>query len=80
MRLIYSGTLAPYQDIDLLLDAFARALLRLAGNPALARKLGDSARIDVEESYSWQQSADTLQGIYEQVTLRHKGLGTPERI
>ena len=25
VRLIYSGTLAPYQDIDLLLDAFARA-------------------------------------------------------
>jgi glycosyltransferase involved in cell wall biosynthesis len=70
-----TGLIVPNGDAE----AFAHALLRLAGNPALARRLGDSARIDVEQSYSWQQSADTLQGIYEHVT-RHRGLGTPERV
>ena len=71
-----TGLIVPNGDAA----AFADALLRLAGNPALAQRLGDSARTDVEQSYSWQQSADTLQGIYEQVALRRKGLGTPERI
>lgn len=59
-RLIYTGTLAPYQDIELLLEAFARALrlrpwLRLevaAGSPfdgyeRRARELGIRAAIDV---------------------------------
>ncbi len=71
-----TGLIVPNGDAD----AFAHALLRLADDPALARSLGDSARIDVERTYSWQQSADTLQGIYAQVALRHKGLGSPERI
>ncbi len=60
--------------------AFAGALIRLAGNPALARQLGNSARIEVERSYTWEQSADRLEGIYEQVMLRHKRLESPERI
>lgn len=59
-RLIYTGTLAPYQDVDLLLEAFAvarraRADLRLCmavSSPfdsyeALARKLGIRDVIDV---------------------------------
>lgn len=71
-----SGLIVPNGDVD----AFADALLRLAGNPALARELGDSARRDVERSYSWQQSAATLQHVYDRVTARRKGLGTPERI
>lgn len=71
-----TGLIVPNGDAD----AFAQALLRLAGNPVFARQLGDSARSDVEQAYTWQQSADTLQGIYEQVTLRHKGLGSPEGI
>jgi glycosyltransferase involved in cell wall biosynthesis len=70
-----TGLIVPNGDVE----AFAGALLRLASNPELARKLGDSARTDVERSYSWQQSADTLQGIYEHV-MGHSGLGTPERV
>jgi glycosyltransferase involved in cell wall biosynthesis len=59
-RLIYTGTLAPYQDVDLLLEAFAvarrtRADLRLCmavSSPfdpyeALARKLGIRDAIDI---------------------------------
>jgi len=71
-----SGLIVPNGDAD----AFARALLRLAANPALARQLGDRARTDVERTYSWEQSADTLQGVYDQVLVRHKSLGSPERI
>jgi hypothetical protein len=33
--------------------------------------LGSSARRDVERSYSWEQAAETLERIYQQVTLRH---------
>ena len=71
-----TGLIVPNGDAE----AFAGALLRLAGNPTFARQLGNSARTDVERSYTWEQSADALEGIYEQVTLRHKRLGSPERI
>jgi glycosyltransferase involved in cell wall biosynthesis len=71
-----TGLIVPNGDAD----AFGDALLRLADDPDLARQLGDSARVDVERTYSWEQSAESLQGIYEQVLLRHKSLGSPERI
>jgi glycosyltransferase involved in cell wall biosynthesis len=71
-----TGLIVPNGDAE----AFAQALLRLADDPDLARELGDQARVDVERTYSWEQAADTLQGIYEQVTMRHKGLGSPERV
>jgi glycosyltransferase involved in cell wall biosynthesis len=62
-----TGLIVPNGDRE----AFAQALLRLAGNPSLAHELGSSARRDVERSYSWGQAAETLERIYEQVTLRH---------
>jgi len=62
-----TGLIVPNGDRE----AFAQALLRLAGNPSLARELGSSARRDVERSYSWEQAAETLERIYQQVTLRH---------
>lgn len=71
-----TGLIVPNGDAD----AFADALLRLADDPELARQLGDSARVDVESTYSWQQSAESLEGIYEQVLMRRKGLGSPESI
>jgi glycosyltransferase involved in cell wall biosynthesis len=71
-----TGLIVPNGDAD----AFAGALLRLAADPELVRQLGNSARVDVERTYSWQQSADTLEGTYEQVLMRHKSLGSPERV
>ena len=60
VRLIYTGTLAPYQNVDLLLEAFAKALrvrrdLRLCFSvsssfepyEAMARRLGVRESIDV---------------------------------
>lgn len=71
-----TGLIVPNGDAD----AFADALLRLADDPELARQLGDSARVDAERTYSWEQAAESLDGVYEQVLMRHKGLGSPERI
>jgi len=62
-----TGLIVPNGDHE----AFAQALLRLAGNPSLARELGSSARRDVERNYSWELAAEALERIYEQVTLRH---------
>ncbi len=71
-----TGLIVPNGDPE----AFAQALLRLAGNPALARELGNSARTDARQTYSWEHSARTLEAVYEQVTLRQKGLGSPESV
>jgi glycosyltransferase involved in cell wall biosynthesis len=59
-----TGLIVPNGDVD----AFAGALLQLAGNPAFARELGNSARMHVEQSYSWEQAAERLERIYEQLT------------
>lgn len=65
-----TGLIVPNGDAD----AFADALLRLAGDPTLARELGTSARLDVERSYSWEQAAETLERVYEQVTAERSGV------
>jgi glycosyltransferase involved in cell wall biosynthesis len=58
-----TGLVVPNGDAD----AFADALLRLAGDPALASELGASARQDIERGYSWEQAADHLERIYDKV-------------
>ncbi len=47
--------------------AFADAILRLAGNPGLARELGRCAREHVERSCSWDHAAEQLEQIYGQL-------------
>ncbi len=59
-----TGLVVPNGDAD----AFAQALLRLAGSPALVRELGSSARQDVQSSYTWERSAELLERVYAQVT------------
>ncbi len=71
-----NGLIVPNGDAA----AFADALIRLAADPTLARQLGNSARTDVERNYTWQQSADALEEIYEAVTLRHKRLVSAQRV
>jgi len=58
-----TGLVVPDGDVQ----AFAHALLRVAGNPELARELGRSAREYVERSYSWEHAAERLELIYEQL-------------
>jgi glycosyltransferase involved in cell wall biosynthesis len=55
-----TGLVVPNGDVQ----AFAHAVLRLAGNPALAHELGRSAREHVERSYSWEHAAERLEKIY----------------
>jgi glycosyltransferase involved in cell wall biosynthesis len=59
-----TGLVVPNGDTQ----AFAQALLRLAGNPVLARELGRSARELVERGHSWQSAAEQLERIYDQLT------------
>jgi glycosyltransferase involved in cell wall biosynthesis len=47
--------------------AFAAAIVRLAGDPALRDTLGNAAREYVERNYSWDQAAERLERIYQRV-------------
>ncbi len=51
--------------------AFADALLRLAGNAALAASLGNRAREQVVERCSWDRAAEQLESIYGRLTPQH---------
>jgi glycosyltransferase involved in cell wall biosynthesis len=48
--------------------AFADAILRLAGNPELARRLGTSARERVEKEFSWERAAEKMELVYRRLT------------
>ena len=48
-------------------EAFSRAILRLAANPAYAQQLGLAAREHVAANYSWEQAAERVEGVYETV-------------
>jgi spore coat protein SA len=48
-------------------SAFARQIIRIAENPALANKLANRARQDVIRKFSWNATAGKLVGIYRSV-------------
>jgi glycosyltransferase involved in cell wall biosynthesis len=48
-------------------NAFAAAIVRLAGDPALRDSLGRAAREYVERNYSWDQAAERLERVYARV-------------
>ena len=48
-------------------DAFADAVNRLLGDPALAARIGQSARSLAVERYSWSGAARALEGFYRSV-------------
>lgn len=47
---------------------FADAVLRLAGDPQLARELGRRAREKVEQEFSWERTAVKVESVYERLT------------
>ncbi|HEX5458406.1 MAG TPA: glycosyltransferase family 4 protein [Steroidobacteraceae bacterium] len=51
-------------------SGFADAVLRLAGDPELAEKLGRSARETVEKEFSWERAAQKLELVYDRLTAR----------
>ena len=46
--------------------SFAGAVLRILGDPALGRRLGEEARALVEARYSWAESTRALEALYRQ--------------
>lgn len=48
--------------------AFARAILTLLQDHALASRLGQAARFDVEYRYTWPACASAVEAVYAQVT------------
>lgn len=59
-----TGLVVPNGDID----AFARAILRVAANPSFAQELGLAAREHVAQNYSWEQAAERVERVYDTVT------------
>jgi glycosyltransferase involved in cell wall biosynthesis len=55
-----TGLVIPNGDVE----AFSRAMLRVAANPAFAQELGAAARAHVAANYSWEQAAERLEGVY----------------
>ena len=49
-------------------DDLARALLMLARDRALARRMGDAGRERVQNRFSWTASAERLRAVYDRVT------------
>ena len=60
------GLIVPVNDDE----AFAVAMIRLAGNPALRAEQGRINRNYVETNYRWENSAKKMVAIYEQIARR----------
>jgi len=69
-----TGLVVPNGDVD----AFARAMLRIAANPSYAQDLGAAAREHVAANYSWEQAAERVESVYELVTA-DRDRGVPVR-
>jgi glycosyltransferase involved in cell wall biosynthesis len=50
--------------------AFADAVLRLAGDPQLAEKLGNTARETVAREFSWDRAAERMEPVYQRLATR----------
>ena len=58
---------------------FANAVLRILGEPSLARDLGDAGRSLVSERYSWHGAAGALETFFQQVLERRAAAGQSPR-
>jgi glycosyltransferase involved in cell wall biosynthesis len=63
-----TGLLYDPADLRSLTDS----LIRLVEDPALRRRLGESARKAVEERYTWQANARAVAGLLEEAVARHR--------
>jgi glycosyltransferase involved in cell wall biosynthesis len=63
----YNGLLTPASDVN----ALARAILQLIENPELRTRLGQQARLDAEQKYSWDHYISRLENVYESVLSNH---------
>ena len=61
-----TGIMVPPGDASALADA----VIRLADNAELRRKMGEEGRKFVTEKYRWQDSLDSMTGLYERLISR----------
>lgn len=53
-------------------EQFAEAVVRVLGDPVLARSLGAAGRRQVCARYDWRSIAEVLDGVYERAASRHR--------
>lgn len=58
-------------------SAFAGAVLRILGEPGLAKDLGHAGRALVSERYSWRGAAGTLEAFFSRVLARRDAVPRP---
>ena len=63
MLLLMSGLMVPVKDSS----ALANAVMRLLDDPALCRRLGESARKWIEQESSVARMADRYLSVYQEV-------------
>lgn len=66
-----TGWITPPCDVTALCDA----ILHLASQPELRRKMGAAARLAAENSHSWRRTAEQLERVFFQVTAYRQGKG-----
>jgi glycosyltransferase involved in cell wall biosynthesis len=67
------GILVPPDSRDAFISGLASAMLRLAGDPDLRRRMGESGRRKVVEQYAWDRKADAILAIYSRIVSRSPG-------
>jgi glycosyltransferase involved in cell wall biosynthesis len=53
-------------------DALADRLSRLLADPGMARKIGDHARIQIEENFNIKKQSAKLEGIYDELRTKYR--------
>ncbi len=72
-----TGILVPPTSRQGLLEGLKDAMLRLAGDPALRIRLGESGRLKVQASFSWETKISQMLEIYEQTATTVEPRGFP---
>jgi len=52
------------------ISEFAQAILKLLNEPQTAKRLGEHARIEVLNKFSWDKIAGQVEQVYESILIR----------
>lgn len=66
------GILVEPTTRDALIDGFADAMIKLAGDPELCRRMGESGRARVEQEFDWERKGDQILDIYRDAIERYR--------